>query len=118
MDQHDDWRQIETIFHKAAQLYPDARANVLDNAFGPHTDLRREVELLLAKDNQTGFMGQPAIQAAAPMVSRVHTAWRLTSGARLGSYEILAAIGAGGMAEVYRARDSKLNRDVAIKVLP
>ena len=41
----------------------------------------------------------------------------LTSGTRLGQYEILAAIGAGGMGEVYRARDTKLNRDVAIKVL-
>src|SRR5438132_6864469 len=42
----------------------------------------------------------------------------LTSGARLGPYEILSAIGAGGMGEVYRARDTRLNRDVAIKVLP
>ena len=42
----------------------------------------------------------------------------LTSGTRLGPYEIIAAVGAGGMGEVYRARDSRLNRDVAIKVLP
>ena len=42
----------------------------------------------------------------------------LIPGARLGSHEILAAIGAGGMGEVYRARDTKLNRDIAIKVLP
>src|ERR1700693_2944428 len=42
----------------------------------------------------------------------------LSAGSRVGSYEILALIGAGGMGEVYRARDSKLNRDVAIKVLP
>src|SRR6202171_4015751 len=42
----------------------------------------------------------------------------LSSGTRLGPYEIVAAIGAGGMGEVYRARDTKLNRDVAIKVLP
>ena len=42
----------------------------------------------------------------------------LASGTRLGSYEVVAAIGAGGMGEVYRARDTKLGRDVAIKVLP
>src|ERR1700674_968864 len=42
----------------------------------------------------------------------------LVAGDRLGPYEILAAIGAGGMGEVYRARDTKLDRDVAIKVLP
>ncbi|MBA3297172.1 MAG: serine/threonine protein kinase, partial [Acidobacteria bacterium] len=42
----------------------------------------------------------------------------LTTGTRLGPYEIIAPIGAGGMGEVYRARDTKLNRDVAIKILP
>src|SRR5436190_8168557 len=42
----------------------------------------------------------------------------LQAGTRLGPYEILTAIGAGGMGEVYRARDTKLNRDVAIKILP
>ena len=42
----------------------------------------------------------------------------LTTGARLGPYEIVSALGAGGMGEVYIARDSKLNRDVAIKILP
>src|SRR5262245_4614743 len=42
----------------------------------------------------------------------------LASGTRLGGYDVLTAIGAGGMGEVYRARDAKLNRDVAIKVLP
>src|SRR5215212_9139817 len=42
----------------------------------------------------------------------------LTPGTRIGSYEVIAAIGAGGMGEVYRARDTRLNRDVALKILP
>src|SRR5215813_1968201 len=42
----------------------------------------------------------------------------LSAGMRLGSYEILSALGAGGMGEVYRARDTRLDRDVAIKILP
>jgi serine/threonine protein kinase len=42
----------------------------------------------------------------------------LTSGSKLGAYEIVAAVGAGGMGEVYRARDAALDRDVAVKILP
>ena len=55
---------------------------------------------------------------AAGIIAHRHTTVSLTPGARLGPYEIVGALGAGGMGEVYRARDRKLDRDVAIKILP
>ena len=76
-----------------------------------------EVESLLAQQASAGgFLEDPAVAAAAQMVSE-HGASLLT-GRRLGAYEVHARIGAGGMGEVYRARDTKLGRDVAIKILP
>ena len=49
---------------------------------------------------------------------RIHVTVSLTPGTRLGPYEVTTLIGSGGMGEVYRAHDAKLNRDVALKVLP
>ena len=59
---------------------------------------------------------KPGFQVAG--TTRLNQRMTLLPGARLGPYEITGAIGAGGMGEVFRARDTKLNRDVAIKVLP
>ncbi len=75
------------------------------------------MEALLAQQASTGgFLDGPAMAAATQMVSDAGES--LLSGRRLGAYQVHERIGVGGMGEVYRARDTKLGRDVAIKILP
>jgi len=78
--------------------------------------LRKEVEtLLVAHENAGSFLQNPVLESTIrPEPVNLH----LSSGTRLGLYEVGALIGAGGMGEVYRARDTRLGRDVAIKILP
>jgi serine/threonine protein kinase len=72
-------------------------------------NLRPEVERLLSNHQEAGsFLSNPAVSPRAA----------LAPARRLGPYEILSALGAGGMGEVYRARHTRLDRIVAIKVLP
>ena len=79
--------------------------------------LRREVESLLAQEKGLGgFLEAPALAEAAKRL--VEDRGRLWVGRQIGSYQILSFLDAGGMGEVYRARDTRLNRVVAIKVLP
>ena len=63
-----------------------------------------------------GFLEDPALAAAAPMISE--TGPSVLTGRRLGVYQVQALLGVGGMGEVYRAHDTRLRRDVAIKILP
>ena len=111
------WRQVEDIVHAALSRGESERLAFIAQACAGDDPLRSEVESLLAQQaSASGFLEDQAGAAAAQMVSETEAS--LLTGRRLGAYQVHARIGAGGMGEVYRARDTKLGRDVAIKILP
>ena len=95
------WRQLSAIYDAAAALTGVDRAAYLAQACGADEELRRSVESLLGQGE-----------------SFLATSVALPGGSRLGAYELISIIGAGGMGVVYRARDTRLKRDVALKILP
>jgi Tol biopolymer transport system component len=100
------WRQIEELYHLARERGPDALAQA-------DPELRREVELLLAQDASSGkILDQPAADLLSDSAPTV-----VTVGSQIGPYRIEGVLGAGGMGQVFRAHDSKLNRPVAVKFL-
>ena len=102
------WQEVKKVLAGALERTPEERRVYLDESCAD-PGLRREVESLISahEEGHSSFLGLPTVAPA-----------RLQEGIKLGQYTILARIGAGGMGEVYRAHDTKLKRDVAIKVLP
>ena len=111
------WRQVEEIYHAALLCTESERAAFLVERCAGDEALRRNVESLLAQPtSDRGFLDGQAVEVAAQMVSDIGAS--MLTGRRLGAYQLHERIGIGGMGEVYRARDTKLGRDVAIKILP
>jgi Tol biopolymer transport system component len=108
-------RQIERLFHEARERTPAERDAFLARACADDPPLRREVESLLVQP-PAGVIDAPV----GALVGELMTppAPRLAPGSSVGPYHIEGLLDAGGMGEVYRARDTTLGRDVAIKILP
>src|SRR5262245_58587717 len=110
------WERVQQLYHAARARAEADRASFLGEACADDDLLRSEVQALLDQPVSTGsfvdFLGGPAPtqfdEQPRPSIT----------GRRLGSYQVIALAGRGGMGEVYRAHDDRLGRDVAIKVLP
>jgi serine/threonine protein kinase len=108
------WREIEAIYHSACELRAEERRAFLDSACGSDEALRHQVESLLANEE----LAAAFLETHSPELAGSEPEARIPAGTRIGPYIVLEFLRAGGMGEVYKARDTRLERTVAIKFLP
>jgi predicted ATPase/serine/threonine protein kinase len=112
----EQYEKVGQLFHAALELPRERRSSFLSGACGADVALRQEVESLLLAHEQAGdFVDRPAVTMAGEWLAQQQEHEPVSG--RIGAYEVLSLIGRGGMGEVYLARDSRLGRNVAVKLL-
>ena len=111
------WQQINQLYQSSLELEASQRTEFLKQVCAGDEELRGEVESLLASHEQArSFIETPALEVAAQVIAGKQA--QSMPGREVGSYKILSLLGRGGMGEVYRAKDTRLRREVAVKILP
>jgi TolB-like protein/Tfp pilus assembly protein PilF len=110
----DRWQTIERLYHTASERRPEERRSYLESACGGDEEVLREVESLLANEELAERFLETSPQLAGEQAADL----TVPAGAQIAPYVVLEFLQAGGMGEVYKARDPRLNRPVAIKFLP
>ena len=110
------WQKVREIFDSALRHKPDERRRFVNEVCGDDKTLLAEVESLLSShDSAESFMETPAVAKLADVIEGKTK--KLEAGKRFGHYDIIKQIGVGGMGEVYLAKDTRLERKTAIKIL-
>jgi serine/threonine protein kinase len=114
------WQMVRGILQSAMEMRPAERGAFLDRECASDPSLRKDVDEYLSIEGKldTNFLESPAVEHVEASSTSAPGNAILPAGTRLGPYEVQALVGSGGMGEVYRARDTRLNRTVAIKLIP
>ncbi len=110
-------QQIEEIYHAALEVAPDKRESFFNEFCGADEELRREVKSLLAFEKSSDNLPDKSPESFVAVFSEKKDSTNLI-GKAVNQYKILALVGKGGMGEVYLAQDTRLDRRVALKILP